>query len=80
MEGNLKTKNIDIEFTGIASGDGDSFCWDVDKKTYERLLGEKPRKGKQSIFNNGLYRIYPDDFYGFDNPKCKIKLSIERLE
>lgn len=27
-----------------------------------------------------LYKIYPDDFYGFDSPKCKVKLSIERLE
>lgn len=32
MEDNLKTKNINIEFIGINSGDGESFCWDVDKE------------------------------------------------
>ena len=79
MEDNLKTKNIDIEFIGINSGDGESFCWEVDRETFIKIKGYEP----DEVFDKngyGAYKIYPDDFYGFDSPKCKIKLSIERLE
>lgn len=79
MEDNLKTKNINIEFIGINSGDGESFCWDVDRENFIKIKGYEP---DETFDENGenLYKIYPDDFYGFDSPKCKVKLSIERLE
>lgn len=80
MEDYLKTKNIDIEFVGINSGDNESFCWDVDKDTFIKIKGKEPETYDKSYFNERLYRVYPSDFYGFDSPKSKVKLSIEILE
>lgn len=74
-----KTKAGTYEFDGISSGDCESFCWDVTEETFERITGKKPNKFKESRVNEGLYRLYPDDFYGFDKPKCKIKISIEPI-
>lgn len=75
-----KTKNTDIEFVAIPSGDHEAFCWDVDRETFIKIKGNEPEEDfDNSYFNKGLFRIYPDDFYGFDKPKCKIKLLIEVL-
>lgn len=75
-----KTKNGNYEFDGIPSGDHEGFCWDVSKEDFKKIKGRDPISCDKSYFNKGLYRIYPNDFYGLDEPKCKIKISIERLD
>lgn len=76
----LKTKNGNYEFEGINSGDYESFCWDVTEEFFIKIKGKKPIKSDESYFNRGLYRVYPSDFYGFDKPKCKVKISIEVID
>ena len=81
MKFNLpKTENKTFEFIGIPSGDYESFCWDVDKETFTKITGKEPKKYYKSYFNEGLYRIYPNKFYGFDKPKCKMIINIEVLK
>lgn len=52
-----------IEFKGIPSGDYESFCWDVSLETFKQIKGTNPDKFDKSYFNEGKYRIYPDDFF-----------------
>lgn len=73
------TKNIEVEFEGISSGDHESFCWDVTEEVFIKIKGEKPKERNKSCFNKGLFRIYPNDFYGLDSPLCKVKISINIL-
>lgn len=75
-----KTKNGTYEFEGIPSGDCESFCWDVNKETYVKIKNKQPDRFDKSKSNKGLYRIYPDDFYGFDKPNCKMKINIEVIK
>ena len=75
-----KTETKAYEFQGISSGDGDSFCWDISKEDFIKIKGKNPNKYDKSMERKGLYRLYPNDFYGFDDPKCNIKISIEVLE
>ena len=37
-------KKVEIEVTGVMSGDYESACVDVSDKEYERLMGEKPEE------------------------------------
>lgn len=71
-----KTVDKEIEFEGFPSGDMESFCFDVTKEDYIKINGEEPGEFDKSVNKDNLYRIYPDDFFGFDKPKCKIKISI----
>lgn len=75
-----KTKDRTYEFKGIPSGDCDSFCWDVSRKEFIKIKGEEPNKFDKSYVNEGLFRIYPNDFYGFDKPECSIKISIKVIK
>lgn len=52
-----------IEFKGIPSGDYESFCWDVSPETFKKIKGKNPKSSNKSYFNEGKYRIYPDDFF-----------------
>lgn len=75
-----KTKSKEIEFIGYPSGDCDSFCWDVSKEDFIKITGNKPDYYDKAVNHNGLYIIHPNDFYGFDSPKCKMTIKIEVLE
>lgn len=56
------------KFQGVPSGDHESFCWDVTKETFITITGEEPdERWDKSYFYKGLYRLYPNDLYGFDN-------------
>ena len=75
-----KTQTKTYEFQGISSGDYESFCWDVSEEDFIKIKGRTPNKYNKSIEREGLYKLYPNDFYGLDDPKCNIKISIEVLE
>ena len=70
------------EFTGVVSGDGEAFCWEVDKKTFARIMGWLPTKWDRAYFNNGQYMLYPDDFFDKKTllQKKKVKVKIEVAE
>ncbi len=74
------TTNKVIEFIGTPSGDGESFCFDVDEENFIKVKGELPNEYDECYQGANLFRIYPDYFFGFDEPKCKIKISIEILK
>ena len=40
-------KKVEIEVTGVMSGDYEAACMDVSEKEYERLMGEKPEEFEQ---------------------------------
>lgn len=67
-----------FKFEGIPSGDYESFCWDVDKDTFINIMGKEPKIRNESYFNEGLFRIYPDDFHN-NKKKCLIELNITEL-
>jgi hypothetical protein len=33
-----------FEFIGIPSGDGESFCWEVDVETFKNITGVQPKE------------------------------------
>lgn len=49
-----------IKFTGINSGDGECFCWEVDEETFIKIKGRKPE-----IFDYD-YNINCNDLDEFD--------------
>lgn len=61
------------EFKGIPSGDYEAFCWDVDLNTFVKITGEQPKTYDESMFNEGMYRIYPSQFFKGNKP---IKMTI----
>lgn len=75
-----KTKDISVKFRGINCGDGGSFCWAVDKETFIKLVGREPRKADRNISRKGMYNVYMDDLYGFDEVACDIEISIKVLD
>lgn len=76
-----------IEFEGLISGDGECFCFNVDRETFIRLMGEEPSIYDYSEFDlndNGnivpkgnKFRVYPGAIFGYDKEKKKIKIEIE---
>lgn len=67
------------EFSAVPSGDYESFCWDVTRDEFIRLMGWKPKRYERSFFNVGLFRIEP----GFEVPStdptglhcfCRVKV------
>ena len=71
-----------IEFTGILSGDGEAFCWEVDRDTFTRIVGWLPMEWNRVYFNNGQYMLYPDDLFDTEMllQKKKVKVKIEIME
>ena len=67
----------ELEFEAFRSGDYEAFTLAVDKETYAKIIGEKPKPRNGNNFIKDTYDIYPDDFFGHGNNKIKIKLSIE---
>jgi len=76
-----------IEFEAYCTGDGESFCWEVDKETYIRIKGWdefSPYACIKCVFDdNGnpvaksdTFRIYPSDIFGFSNTEIKRKIKI----
>ena len=55
------------EFIGMASGDCECFCWDVDEATYIRICGERSHAMEVEFDKERhggprtVWRIYPDD-------------------
>ena len=61
-------KKVELEITGVMSGDYEAACMDVTEKEYERLTGEKPEDFDESMFYKNLFR-----YYGIEVPKKYIQ-------
>lgn len=73
--------NNKIVLEGIASGDYEAFCLDVDKDTFIKLKGKEPSEYDESCFNNGLFRIYPESLLNIqDGKKYRINIEFEELK
>ncbi len=83
-----------IEFTGVLSGDGEDFCWDVAPEEFEKATGKKPDStdfpfkalldtgGKwtgEFVPTSGLCHLYPGDIFGHIHVK-PFKFKIEMME
>lgn len=77
-------KNINtFEFTGVPSGDYESFCFDVTRDDYIKIEKDIPdEEFDASKFNNGLYRLYPDTIFPKlrENKPLKYKIIVEVTE
>ena len=68
----------EFSFEGYHSGDRECFCFAVDRETFEGVIGRAPNAWDQSRLHDGLFMIYPDEFFsGLDKKKFKISLRIE---
>jgi hypothetical protein len=81
----------EFEFVGFNSGDGDSFCFEVDKETFIKVTGRQPDafdyvNGDWDENENfipdkkSLLRLYPDDLFGYLGKMVKIKLIVEEID
>jgi len=71
---------IEFKFEGHLSGDLESFCWDIDAKTAERFEKELGiYKKEKSCFHKDMFRIYPNDLFGYDKEKYRFTVCIEKL-
>ncbi|WP_337033222.1 hypothetical protein [Paenibacillus illinoisensis] len=50
-----------FKFTGIPSGDYESFVWDVSKEQFVTITGKEPVAIDEAVFTDGRYMIYPND-------------------
>jgi len=66
-----------VEFEGIPSGDCECFCWDVDHETFVRLTGREPDEYEGSKFNEGKYRLYPNELWPFEKKPTKWALEFD---
>ena len=71
-----------MEFIGTSSGDGESFCWEVDVETFKQIVGREPdgwdyvdkkyaynKDGDIGFYNlSELVRLYPDSIFRKDTP------------
>lgn len=76
-------KIVNIELTGVSSGDYEAACFDVTKEEFKRLNDREPEEFEESFFFKDLFRHYgveiPDKFiseFG-DGAILKIKATFE---
>lgn len=84
----------EFKFTAVNSGDGESFCFEVDRETFRKVMKRDPEdfmdyvKGEfidaedGTTFkpeNENALRIYPDSLFGGFKEKVKIKITVESI-
>lgn len=73
---------IQFNFEGIASGDGECFCWNVDEETLKKFYGQEEIDLQKEINEeNEPFRLYPSRIFDFHNKKkYKIHVIMEEIE
>jgi len=71
-----------VEFIGFPSGDGESFCWDVSRETFVRVVGREPGEDDGAVFHmpERLYRLYPENLPlhgGYTDALLRVVVSVE---
>jgi len=73
-----------LEFEGFMSGDGEAFCWAVDRDTYARLEGEEPSLGPDGapftdMFFEDHFSFYGSDFgFSKNGISARVKIEVDR--
>jgi len=69
-----------LAFNGVISGDGECFCFLVDRKTFVEIIKKEPKKYDKS-HKKDYYKLYPDDVFknilGSYSNREDLKISIE---
>ncbi|MNK78410.1 hypothetical protein D3C87_980420 [compost metagenome] len=80
-----------VKFNAINSGDGESFCFNVNRDTFTLIAGREPEdcmdfqsgeyveQGDELIFapnDPDKCRIYPNDIFGESGDEIEIELTI----
>ncbi|OMD76851.1 MULTISPECIES: hypothetical protein [Paenibacillus] len=80
-----------IKFKGVVSGDGESFCFDVDRNTFIAVTEREPENWED--YQSGEYveengelrfvpedsdkcRLYPNDLFGYSNEVIQVEIKI----
>lgn len=84
----------EITFTGVHSGDGESFCFDVDYDTFVQITGREP---DELDFQSGEYvqneenelvfipkdankcRLYPESLFGEPMDLIEVEIKLKTL-
>lgn len=82
------TMNKSIEFEGVATGDGDCFCFEVDPETYKRVLGTRSydlemdyrSDPEEGIFADASWRLYPMFGLTESGRRYKIRVEVEGID
>ena len=81
----------EFEFVGFNSGDGEEFCFEVDKETFIKITGREPEdfdyangdwdeEGNFIPDKKSSLRLYPFHLFGYSGKMVKIKLIVEEIE
>ena len=81
----------EYEFTALNSGDGESFCFEVDKETFIKITGKQPHDFDYSNYDwdsdgnlipdkQSPLRLYPETLFGGFMKMVKIKLIVEEID
>ncbi|WP_063562917.1 hypothetical protein [Paenibacillus sp. O199] len=83
-----------IKFKAVNSGDGESFCFDVDRETFTLITGREPEDWMD--YQSGEYvgqddelmfvssdpnkcRVYPNDIFGHSGEEVEIEVKVMTL-
>lgn len=84
-----------IKFRGTVSGDGESFCFDVDRGTFISVVKREPEgwddyQCGEYVEQNGELkfipgdsnkcRLYPNDLFGYSKEEIEVELKIKTIE
>lgn len=74
-----------FEFIGVPSGDGESFCFEVDKEMFVAVTGRQPDEydyvdASYIRQKRELFRLYPNDIFGLQEEKKKLKIKIQFVQ
>ena len=81
---------ITKKFIGTLSGDGECFCWEVDKGTFENIVGRKSdtfdyKKVDWKDINNpkpigDILALYPDHIFYHEKGKYEIEIKFRKID
>jgi len=87
----MEDKSISI--TGIPSGDGECFCFDVTEEEYIRIKGEKyhadevtyrkemnDETEREIYSSDSPWRIYPNDIFGNVKEPIHVSVTIKEVK
>lgn len=72
-----------IHIDGIPSGDGECWCFLVDARTFESVVGESPEEEFDSVQVGAvkMYRLYPSALIGgYANVRVRLKIEVDQLD
>ncbi len=81
----MSEKAKSLEFQGIATGDGDCFCFEVDEATYRQVEGEQSHRIEaeyrqaEPMFADMPWRLYPMCGLTDSGKRYRVRLEVEEM-